>query len=173
MPSHTYSNSFRFPIHPHPLQLWPLVPLALALSFLPSGPFPTCWSSSWPLRPRLGPRSHSTWALQQSQSPVYHLHTLQTATRLQQWPAPSWLSSFTSYRPLKPPLPSSPLTSQRECPTRTCNLAHTCSSVVRILHYSATISLGFPHFAALFIGFCGVVFFFVRYRVSAQDSSQD
>ncbi|BEJ14129.1 hypothetical protein CspHIS471_0313030 [Cutaneotrichosporon sp. HIS471] len=38
------------------------------------------------------------------------------------------------------------------------------TSVVRMLHYSATISLGFPHFAALFIGLAGVVFFFVRYR---------
>ncbi len=42
-----------------------------------------------------------------------------------------------------------------------------------MLHYSATISLGFPHFAALFIGLAGVVFFFVRYRVSARDVPQD
>ncbi|KLT44470.1 patatin-domain-containing protein [Cutaneotrichosporon oleaginosum] len=38
------------------------------------------------------------------------------------------------------------------------------TSLVRMLHYSATISLGFPHFAALFIGLSGVIFFFVRYR---------
>ncbi|GMK53516.1 hypothetical protein CspeluHIS016_0101020 [Cutaneotrichosporon spelunceum] len=38
------------------------------------------------------------------------------------------------------------------------------TSVVRMLHYTATISLGFPHFAALFILLAGVVFFFVRYR---------
>lgn len=42
----------------------------------------------------------------------------------------------------------------------------TISSVVRMLHYTFTISLGFPHFAALFIGLAGVIFFIVRYRVS-------
>lgn len=34
-----------------------------------------------------------------------------------------------------------------------------------MLHYSLTISVGFPHFAALFVGLAGAVFFVVRYRV--------
>lgn len=37
--------------------------------------------------------------------------------------------------------------------------------IVRMLQYSFTISLGFPHFAALFIGFAGASFALIRYRV--------
>ncbi|KAK8858713.1 lysophospholipase NTE1 [Kwoniella newhampshirensis] len=36
--------------------------------------------------------------------------------------------------------------------------------IVRILQYSFTISLGFPHFLALFVGLLVAVFFLVRYR---------
>ncbi|WWC62720.1 lysophospholipase NTE1 [Kwoniella dejecticola CBS 10117] len=38
------------------------------------------------------------------------------------------------------------------------------SAIVRILHYSLTISLGFPHFLALFAGALLGLFFLVRYR---------
>ncbi|WWC88526.1 lysophospholipase NTE1 [Kwoniella dendrophila CBS 6074] len=38
------------------------------------------------------------------------------------------------------------------------------SAIVRILHYSLTISLGFPHFLALFAGILLGIFFLVRYR---------
>ncbi|WVR06474.1 lysophospholipase NTE1 [Kwoniella sp. DSM 27419] len=38
------------------------------------------------------------------------------------------------------------------------------SYIVRILHYSFTISLGFPHFLAFFLGLLLALFFLVRYR---------
>lgn len=41
----------------------------------------------------------------------------------------------------------------------------TISLIVQMLHASFTISLGFPHIAALFAGVVGAIFFVVRYRV--------
>ncbi|OCF45992.1 lysophospholipase NTE1 [Kwoniella heveanensis CBS 569] len=38
------------------------------------------------------------------------------------------------------------------------------SYIVRMLHYSLTISLGFPHFLAFFLGLLLALFFLVRYR---------
>ncbi|KAL7422996.1 phosphatidylcholine and lysophosphatidylcholine phospholipase [Cryptotrichosporon argae] len=35
---------------------------------------------------------------------------------------------------------------------------------VRVLQYSLTISLGFPHFVAMFVGVCGLLFVLIRYR---------
>ncbi|KAL1413178.1 phosphatidylcholine and lysophosphatidylcholine phospholipase [Vanrija albida] len=40
--------------------------------------------------------------------------------------------------------------------------------IVRMLQYSFTISLGFPHFAALFIGLAGALFALIRYRYLTQ-----
>lgn len=41
----------------------------------------------------------------------------------------------------------------------------TSSLIIGMLHYSFTISFGFPHLVGLFVVLLGVVFFLVRYKV--------
>lgn len=40
-----------------------------------------------------------------------------------------------------------------------------------MLHYSFTISFGFPHLVGLFVLVLGLVFFLVRYKVRRHDST--
>ena len=43
-----------------------------------------------------------------------------------------------------------------------------CSMIVRMLHYSFTISLTFPVLLTLFLASCGAAFFVIRYRYLAR-----
>lgn len=41
----------------------------------------------------------------------------------------------------------------------------TTSMIIGMVHYSFTISFGFPHLVGLFVIVLGVIFFLVRYKV--------